>query len=37
MTISMNIVLAFEERKINSPNFENYDLRDDNELDASIW
>jgi hypothetical protein len=37
MMISMNFVPVFEERKKNSTNFEYYDLRDDNELDLSIW
>jgi hypothetical protein len=34
MTISMNFVLVFRKEKKNSANFENYDLRDDNELDT---
>jgi hypothetical protein len=37
MTIAMNFVHVFEEREINSANFEHYDLRDDNELDPNIW
>jgi hypothetical protein len=37
MTISMNFVLTFEERKKTLDNFEHFDLRDDNELDPNIW
>jgi hypothetical protein len=37
MTISMNVVLDFEEKEKNSTNIEHYDLRDDNELDPNIW
>jgi hypothetical protein len=32
MTISMNFVIVFEEKKNNSANFEHYDLRDENEV-----
>jgi hypothetical protein len=35
--ILMNFVLVFEEREKNSANFEDYDLRDDNELNPNIW